>query len=358
MPYLKIYFMISKSLIWKWKIPFLDFTRNNEDKDLKEHFDKFQPCLEELKSTHINIRKFYNNHACKHKTVVGEPHNPTANILVDGTNKEQIDAFQSTIELTSTKVNSLNWKELDSKLLETYYTHAASSTQKIASYKDLNTGDIPGIWQNVTDCTQSMGDSDITIIEQLIVFSKLSEGAELLTSIPMGYKIGACIGFIQMLPMLRIYLRPGFAIDILSMFKEKISGKIMYGTFVSSSKVFIRDNSRVIIVGSVTAMMGIAYYNGAIQLHEWPSKQKEVLTLIGIVTGAVVGLKNEYELSNALGNANAEKFEAAVKAAEAIAFAIGSTVSRVTKGLYSGSVVPWFKGADDIVKDIDKEKRK
>lgn len=113
-----------------------------------------------------------------------------------------------------------------------------------------------------------MGHSDITIIDQLIVFSKLSEGAELLTSIPMGYKIGACIGFIQMLPMLRIYLRPTFTIDILSMFKEKISGKIMYGTFVSSSKVFIRNNSSVIIVGGVTAMMGIAYYNGAIQLHE------------------------------------------------------------------------------------------
>lgn len=72
----------------------------------------------------------------------------------------------------------------------------------------------------------------------------------------------------------------------------------------------------------------------------------------------MVGLKSEYELSNALGNANAEKFEAAVKAAEAIAFAIGSTVSRVTKGFYSGGLVPWVKGADDIVKEIDKEKKK
>lgn len=76
---------------------------------------------------------------------MGGTHNPTTNVLVNDASQKQVDAFQSTIELTSTKVNSLNWKELDSRQLESYYTHAVSSTQKIPSYKNLNTGDIPGI---------------------------------------------------------------------------------------------------------------------------------------------------------------------------------------------------------------------
>jgi hypothetical protein len=113
-----------------------------------------------------------------------------------------------------------------------------------------------------------MGNTDLVIIDKLIVFSKLSESAELLASIPISYKVGACIGFIRMLPIMGLYLQPGFSIDILLMFKKTISGRVMYGDLMSSTKVFVRNHSRVIIFGGVTTIMGVAYYNGILQLGE------------------------------------------------------------------------------------------
>jgi hypothetical protein len=120
----------------------------------------------------------------------------------------------------------------------------------IPAYKDYKAGDVPGMWQTVTDCTDSMLYSDITIIDHLITFSKISEGSGLLVSIPVSYKIGACIGFIKIAPTLGLYLNPGFTTDILLMFKQTISARVSYGTMIKSSKVFLYDNRHVIIAGS------------------------------------------------------------------------------------------------------------
>jgi hypothetical protein len=109
-----------------------------------------------------------------------------------------------------------------------------------------------------------MGNADLVIIDKLIVFSKLSEGAELLASIPISYKVGACIGFIRMVPIMGLYLQPGFSTDMLLMFKKTISGRVMYNTLMGSARVFVYNNSHVILYTTVASFVGIVGYSGAI----------------------------------------------------------------------------------------------
>jgi hypothetical protein len=85
----------------------LDYSRYNEE-NLEQHYKNFKPCLDQIKRKDIDFEKFYENHAIKHDNLLGKQHDPNANILVDGATEGKVEAFQSTLELTTKQVNSLN----------------------------------------------------------------------------------------------------------------------------------------------------------------------------------------------------------------------------------------------------------
>lgn len=233
--------------------------------DLELHVEKFQPTLDLLNGANIDFSKFAKNHALRHAKIEidgGEVHSPTADVLLNGTDPAITEMFCASLELASGQVNSLNWKELSQKELTLYYQKA--ETMVVPSFRGLDPENIPGVSQTVSDCTQFMGYYDMVTIDQLIVFSKLSEGAELVMSIPISYKIGACIGIIKMAPLLALHLQPGFSIKMLIMFKEHINVKTSYHTLMSSAKIFVYDNRHIIIYTTVASFVGVVGYNGTI----------------------------------------------------------------------------------------------
>jgi len=347
-----------KHFIYNLRLPFLDYRRYDDAKNLENHYEKFKPCLDELNKQDVSMSKFYHNQAFIHNKVTGVTHDPNTNILVDGTSEEKIQAFQSTLELTTKQVSSLNWKELQKGQLQESYNQFMNKDDIIPAYKNLSAGDVPNIWQTVSDCTDSMLYSDIATIDNLITFSKISEGSGLLVSIPMSYKIGACIGFARMAPTLGLYLNPGFTTDVLLMFKQTIGARVSYGTIIKSSKIFFHENKYVIITGGAWTIAGIAYYKGWVPYSDVYSKQQEILGLIGAFTSIGLSLKADYKLSDAVGTAGAKKVEATIKGGEGVAFTVGSSVSRLTKSFYVGLMSPWFQGANDIVREIEKKEKK
>jgi hypothetical protein len=88
-------------------LPFLDYRRYDDAKNLEEHYQKFKPCLDQLSKKDVSMEKFYRNHVFVHNQVEGGTHNPNANVLKDGVGQDIVESFQSTLELTTAQVNSL-----------------------------------------------------------------------------------------------------------------------------------------------------------------------------------------------------------------------------------------------------------
>ena len=172
-----------------------------------------------------------------------------------------------------------------------------------------------------------MTSSDLDVINGLIFFSGLNGGAELAVSIPLSYKIGACIGFIRMAPIIALYLDPGFCYEILNLFKNKIRAKTIYRQIPVQSSPFIVNRRYFIYFGTSLGVAAYMAYNDKNVSEFWKSFQNPM-------SG------EKYDLTLFLGSDWTKILQDLIHGTESVAYTITSTLSRIQIAIFSGIYGP------------------